>query len=67
MAGPASEAPDCSEHGWLGLSWIPEEFTWTRTDMRTRGKRADEMIEILKLLCAGNSLSWFADEFITKF
>ena len=38
----------------VGLSWIPEEFTWTHTDMRTRGKRADEMIEILQLLCAGN-------------
>lgn len=38
----------------VGLSWIPEEFEWTHTDMRTRGKRADEMIEILKLVCAGN-------------
>jgi probable F420-dependent oxidoreductase len=37
----------------VGLSWIPEEFAWTRTDMRTRGKRADEMIEILRLVCAG--------------
>lgn len=37
----------------VGLSWIPEEFTWTHTDMRTRGKRADEMIEILRLLCGG--------------
>lgn len=38
----------------VGLSWIPEEFAWTHTEMRTRGKRADEMIEILRLLCAGN-------------
>lgn len=38
----------------VGLSWIPEEFEWTRTEMRTRGKRADEMIEIIRLLCAGN-------------
>ncbi len=38
----------------VGLSWIPEEFTWTRTEMRTRGKRADEMIEIIQLLAAGN-------------
>ncbi len=42
----------------VGLSWIPEEFTWTHTDMRTRGKRADEMIEILQLLCAGNGPEW---------
>lgn len=38
----------------VGLSWIPEEFTWTHTEMRTRGKRANEMIEIIRLLCAGN-------------
>ncbi len=42
----------------VGLSWIPEEFTWTHTDMRTRGKRADEMIEIIKLVCAGNGPEW---------
>jgi alkanesulfonate monooxygenase SsuD/methylene tetrahydromethanopterin reductase-like flavin-dependent oxidoreductase (luciferase family) len=38
----------------VGLSWIPEEFAWTHTNMKTRGKRADEMIEIIKLICAGN-------------
>jgi probable F420-dependent oxidoreductase len=38
----------------VGLSWIPEEFEWTHTQMKTRGKRADEMIEIIRLLCAGN-------------
>jgi probable F420-dependent oxidoreductase len=37
----------------VGLSWIPEEFAWTHTDMKTRGKRADEMIEILRLVCGG--------------
>jgi probable F420-dependent oxidoreductase len=37
----------------VGLSWIPEEFEWTRTEMRTRGKRCDEMIEILRLVCGG--------------
>jgi probable F420-dependent oxidoreductase len=42
----------------VGLSWIPEEFAWTHTEMRTRGKRADEMIEIIKLLCAGNGPEW---------
>ena len=42
----------------VGLSWIPEEFTWTHTEMRTRGKRADEMIEILKLVCAGDGPQW---------
>jgi probable F420-dependent oxidoreductase len=42
----------------VGLSWIPEEFTWTHTEMRTRGKRADEMIEIIKLVCAGRGPEW---------
>lgn len=42
----------------VGLSWIPEEFAWTHTEMKTRGKRADEMIEILKLVCAGNGPEW---------
>jgi probable F420-dependent oxidoreductase len=39
----------------VGLSWIPEEFAWTHTEMRTRGKRADEMIEIIRLLCSGGT------------
>jgi probable F420-dependent oxidoreductase len=42
----------------VGLSWMPEEFAWTHTDMRTRGKRADEMIEILKLVCGGGGPQW---------
>jgi len=42
----------------VGLSWIPEEFAWTHTEMRTRGKRADEMIEILKLVCSGCGPKW---------
>ncbi len=37
----------------VGLSWIPEEFEWTRTEMRTRGARLDEQIEILRLICTG--------------
>lgn len=32
----------------LGLSWIPEEFTWLGEEMRTRGKRLDETIDILR-------------------
>jgi probable F420-dependent oxidoreductase len=42
----------------VGLSWMPEEFTWTHTDMKTRGKRADEMIEILRLVCGGGGPQW---------
>ncbi|NKY51321.1 TIGR03619 family F420-dependent LLM class oxidoreductase [Nocardia vermiculata] len=42
----------------VGVSWIPEEFTFTRTDMRTRGARTDEAIEIIKAVCAGNGPEW---------
>jgi len=42
----------------VGLSWIPEEFRWTHTDMRTRGRRTDEMIEILRLVCGGGGPQW---------
>jgi probable F420-dependent oxidoreductase len=37
----------------VGLSWIPEEFTWTGTAMRTRGARLDEQIEVLRTVCGG--------------
>ncbi|NKY33144.1 TIGR03619 family F420-dependent LLM class oxidoreductase [Nocardia speluncae] len=42
----------------VGLSWIPEEFAFTRTEMRTRGARTDEAIEIIKAVCAGNGPEW---------
>jgi probable F420-dependent oxidoreductase len=42
----------------VGLSWIPEEFRFTRTEMRTRGARLDEQIEILRLVCAGDGPQW---------
>ena len=42
----------------VGLSWIPEEFRYCGTEMTTRGRRADEAIEIIKLVCAGNGVEW---------
>lgn len=42
----------------VGLSWIPEEFRFTGTDMRTRGARTDEAIEIIRLVCAGRGPAW---------
>lgn len=42
----------------VGLSWIPEEFRFTRTEMRTRGVRTDEAISILRAVCAGNGPEW---------
>jgi len=37
----------------VGLSWIPEEFAWLGKNMRTRGARTDEAIDIIRLVCTG--------------
>jgi probable F420-dependent oxidoreductase len=37
----------------VGLSWIPEEFAWLGQDMRTRGKRLDEQIDVIRAVTAG--------------
>jgi probable F420-dependent oxidoreductase len=42
----------------VGLSWIPEEFKFTHTEMRTRGARTDEAIEVIKAVCAGKGPQW---------
>jgi probable F420-dependent oxidoreductase len=42
----------------VGLSWMPEEFRWTGTEMRTRGARTDEAIEIIRAVCAGHGPDW---------
>lgn len=42
----------------VGLSWMPEEFAWTGTEMKTRGARTDESIEIIRAVCAGGGPRW---------
>jgi probable F420-dependent oxidoreductase len=42
----------------VGVSWMPEEFAWCGTDMRTRGARTDEAIEIIRAVCAGGGPRW---------
>jgi probable F420-dependent oxidoreductase len=42
----------------VGISWMPEEFAWCGTDMRTRGARTDEAIEIIRAVCAGGGPGW---------
>lgn len=42
----------------VGVSWMPEEFAWCGTDMRTRGARTDEAIEIILAVCAGGGPRW---------
>lgn len=42
----------------VGLSWMPEEFRFTGTEMRTRGARTDEAIAILRAVCPGGGPQW---------
>jgi probable F420-dependent oxidoreductase len=42
----------------VGLSWIPEEFEWLGTSMRTRGARLDEAIDIISMVCGGGGPQW---------
>jgi probable F420-dependent oxidoreductase len=41
-----------------GLGWIPDEFTWCGTDYSTRGARADEALEILRLVLGGGMVEY---------
>lgn len=45
----------------VGLSWIPEEFEWLHQNMRTRGKRTDEAIAILRLVASGEFEEFHGD------
>ena len=42
----------------VGLSWIPEEFRWTDTEMRSRGACTDEAVAIIRAVCAGEGPTW---------
>ncbi|MEX0768272.1 MAG: TIGR03619 family F420-dependent LLM class oxidoreductase [Microthrixaceae bacterium] len=42
----------------VGLSWIPEEFEWLGKNMRTRGARTNEAIEIIRLVCSGEFVEY---------
>ena len=42
----------------VGLSWMPEEFEFTGTEMRTRGARTDEAIDIVRTVCGGGGPQW---------
>lgn len=42
----------------VGSSWIPEEFEWLGLSMRTRGRRLDESIDLLRLVCGGGGPQW---------
>jgi probable F420-dependent oxidoreductase len=47
----------------VGLSWIPEEFAWLGQDMKTRGKRLDEQIAIIRAVIAGGYVEFHGQHY----
>ncbi len=47
----------------VGLSWIPEEFAWLGQEMRTRGRRLDEQIEIMRLVTGGGYVEYHGEHY----
>jgi probable F420-dependent oxidoreductase len=47
----------------VGLGWAPEEFEWCGAPYENRGKRADEMIEVLKLVLGGGMVEYHGEFF----
>lgn len=47
----------------VGLSWIPEEFEWLGKNMKTRGARTNEAIEIIRLVCTGEFVEYHGKQY----
>jgi len=47
----------------VGLGWAPEEFEWCGVPYEKRGKRVDEMIDVLKLVLGGGMVEYHGDFF----
>jgi probable F420-dependent oxidoreductase len=47
----------------VGLGWAPEEFEWCGAPFENRGKRADEMIEVLRLVLGGGMVEYHGEFF----
>jgi len=47
----------------VGLGWAPEEFEWCGAPYENRGKRADEMIEVLRLVLGGGMVEYHGEFF----
>jgi probable F420-dependent oxidoreductase len=45
----------------VGIGWAPEEFEWCGVPYAKRGKRIDEMIEVMKLILAGGMVEFHGD------
>lgn len=47
----------------VGIGWAPEEFEWCGAPYERRGKRVDEMIEVIKLVLAGGMVEYHGEFF----
>ncbi len=47
----------------VGLAWMPEEFKWLGQDMKTRGARQNEAIEVIRLLLGGGMVEYHGKYF----
>ena len=47
----------------VGLAWMPEEFQWLGQDKKTRGKRQNEAIQVLRLLLQGGMVEFHGKYF----
>jgi probable F420-dependent oxidoreductase len=45
----------------VGIGWAPEEFEWCGVPYAKRGKRIDEMIDVIKLVLAGGMVEFHGD------
>jgi probable F420-dependent oxidoreductase len=47
----------------VGIGWSPEEFRWCGVPYERRGKRVDEMIEVLNLVLGGGMVEYHGEFF----
>lgn len=47
----------------VGLGWTPEEFEWCGAPFSNKGARADESIEILRLILGGGMVEYHGEHF----
>jgi probable F420-dependent oxidoreductase len=45
----------------VGIGWAPEEFEWCGQPYAKRGRRVDEMIEVIKLLLGGGMVEFHGE------
>lgn len=45
----------------VGLAWMPEEFRWLGQEKKTRGRRQDEAIELIRKVIAGGFVEYHGE------